>query len=337
MAWKAVGHGSFACCLLSMAHWDYFCVYDIGYGCEESVCEEVWGVVVEGVCKISTFPIMPANKKYKDTVFTSLFNDKKLLLELYNALEGTSYANPNLIEINTLSGVLFKNRRNDLSFIIDGKIVVLVEHQSSINENMPLRMLQYYAKSYDKVTTKKDIYRRRLIKIPRPEFIVFYNGKEKFPEQKTLRLSDAYIQTNSKGKKLSGLELEVRVVNINKGHNVSILRKSKALSGYSEFIAKIREFEGKGCEIEDAIKKAISYCVDKGVLRDYLRKHSALEVVNMLLETEFKIEEAVAVAKEEGMEEGILRTAKKMLKKGLDPAFVADITGFPLKQIKTLR
>jgi predicted transposase/invertase (TIGR01784 family) len=276
---------------------------------------------------------MPANKKYKDTVFTSLFNDKKLLLELYNALEGTSYSNPNLVEINTLSGVLFTNLRNDISFIIDGKIVVLAEHQSTINENMPLRMLQYYAKSYKNTATKKDIYRRRLIKIPRPEFVVFYNGKEKFQEQKILKLSDAFIQTGNKGKRHPNLELEVRVVNINKGHNASILRKSKTLSGYSDFIDKIREFESKGCEIEDAMRKAISYCIDKGILRDYLRKHSAMEVIDMLRATEFKIEDAVAVAKEEG----ILETAEKMLKKGIAPALVAEITGFPLKQIKALR
>jgi len=255
---------------------------------------------------------MPANKKYKDTVFTSLFNDKKRLLELYNAIEGTSYTNPNLVEINTLSGVLFTNRRNDISFIIDGKIVVLVEHQSSINENMPFRMLLYCARSYEMITTKKDIYRQSLIKIPRPEFIVFYNGKAKFPEQKTLKLSDAFIQTNSKGKRLSSLELEVRVVNINKGHNVSILRKSKTLSAYSDFIAKVREFESKDCKIEEAIRKAISYCIGKGILRDYLRKHSS-EVVNMLLATEFNMEDAIAVAKEEGEAKGEVKGMKKLL------------------------
>jgi hypothetical protein len=263
---------------------------------------------------------MPANKKFKDTVFTSLFNDKKLLLELYNALEGTSYSNPDLVEINTLSGVLFTKMRNDISFIIDGKIVVLAEHQSTINENMPLRMLQYYAKSYKKTATKKDIYGRRLIKIPRPEFIVFYNGRDKFPERKILKLSDAFIQTGGKGKKRPNLELEVLVVNINKGHNASILRKSKTLSGYSDFIAKIREFESKGCKLEDAMMKAISYCIGKGILQDFLRKHSASEVIDMLRAIEFNIEDAKEVwreeAREEGFEEGEARGIAKGIAKG---------------------
>jgi hypothetical protein len=185
---------------------------------------------------------------------------------------------------------------------------------------MPLRMLLYYAETYEKVTTEKDIYRERLIKIPKPEFIVFYNGKEKFPERKILKLSDAFIQTNSKGKDLSGLELKVQVININKGHNASILRKSKTLSGYSDFIAKIREFEGKGCKIGEAMKKAISYCMDNGILRDYLRKHSTSEVIKMLRATEFNMKIAKAVwleeAREEGKEETINRV-KKLLRRGL--------------------
>jgi hypothetical protein len=246
------------------------------------------------------------------------------LLELYNALEGTSYSNPNLVKINTLSGILFTKMRNDISFIIDGKIVVLVEHQSTINENMPLRMLLYYAETYEKVTTEKDIYKERLIKIPRPEFIVFYNGKDKFPERKILRLSDAFIQTADEGKALSGLELKVQVVNINKGHNASILRKSKALSGYSNFIAKIREFEGNGCKLLDAMKKAISYCMDNGILRDFLRKHSTSEVIKMLRATEFNMKIAKAVWREEAIEEGFEKGVKKershiksLLKRGL--------------------
>jgi hypothetical protein len=105
------------------------------------------------------------------------------------------------------------------------------------------------------------------------------------------------------------------------------------LLGYSDFIAKIREFESKGCEIEDAMRKAISYCIDKGILRDYLRKHSAAEVIDMLRATEFKMEDAIAVAKEEFT----LETAERMLEKGFDPALVADITRLPLKQIKALR
>jgi hypothetical protein len=191
---------------------------------------------------------MPAKRKYKDSVFTSLFKDKKRLLELYNALDGTSYKNPNIININTLEGVLFPDRQNDISFTIGDKLVVLIEHQSSINENMPLRFLIYISKVYEKIIDSDNIYKRDLIKIPRPEFIVLYNGIDKYPKEKILKLSDAFEKA---GMKAPELELSVRVLNINKGHNLKLEQKSKSLAGYSAFVAKVREFQSAG----DSLKK----------------------------------------------------------------------------------
>ena len=245
------------------------------------------------------------NKKHKDTVFVSLFSNKKRLLELYNALEGTNYNDPNLININTLSGVLFLNRQNDISFTIGDKIVVLIEHQSSINENMPLRFLMYIARVYEKITDSKDIYRKDLIKIPEPEFIVLYNGAEKFPKEKKLKLSDAFEKTGKR--KIPQLDLSIRVININKGQNVEYEQKSKSLLGYSTFVAKVREFILQGFSKEDAGKKAIDFCIKNKILLDYLKEHSS-EVVNMLF-TEFNMEDALAVAKEEGEARGM----KKLL------------------------
>ncbi|MDR0515708.1 MAG: Rpn family recombination-promoting nuclease/putative transposase, partial [Fibromonadaceae bacterium] len=187
---------------------------------------------------------MPAKRKFKDSVFTSLFSDKKRLLELYNAIEGTSYKDPNLININTLHGVLFPDRQNDISFTIGDKLVVLIEHQSSINENMPLRFLMYVSKIYEIITKPKDVYKQSLIKIPRPEFIVLYNGIEKYPKEKILKLSTAYEEGGKE--KTPALELSVRVLNINKGHNPNLERKSKSLAGYSAFVAKVRELQSQG-------------------------------------------------------------------------------------------
>jgi len=129
---------------------------------------------------------MPAKRKYKDSVFTSLFKDKKRLLELYNAIDGTSYKDPNMININTLDGVLFPNRQNDISFTIDGKLVVLIEHQSSINENMPLRFLIYISKVYEKLIDPKSIYKHNLLKIPRPEFIGSIQRHGQLPKRKDI-------------------------------------------------------------------------------------------------------------------------------------------------------
>ena len=81
------------------------------------------------------------NRKYKDSVFTLLFGEKNNLLELYNAIRNTNYGSDTDIRITTLDDVLFMERINDISFVIEGKLVVLIEHQSTVNPNMPLKML----------------------------------------------------------------------------------------------------------------------------------------------------------------------------------------------------
>jgi len=114
---------------------------------------------------------MSANKKYRDSVFTLLFSEKQKLIELYNAIEGTNYPDDVDLEITTLEDVLYMNRKNDISFTIGGKYVVLLEHQSSINLNMPLRFLIYIARVYEKLIDNKAIYKERMIKIPKITWI----------------------------------------------------------------------------------------------------------------------------------------------------------------------
>ena len=119
---------------------------------------------------------MGANTKYKDSVFSFLFSDPDQLRELYCALENVTLPPDVPITINTLRDVLFLDMINDISFEISGKLVVLIEHQSSINPNMALRLLMYIARVYEKIIGDKNIYTSRLVHIPRPEFFVLYNG-----------------------------------------------------------------------------------------------------------------------------------------------------------------
>ncbi|MDR2658613.1 MAG: Rpn family recombination-promoting nuclease/putative transposase [Spirochaetaceae bacterium] len=132
------------------------------------------------------------NRNYKDSVFTLLFSDKSRLLELYNAIEGTNYTNAEDITINTLQDALFLDRINDLSFQFRDKVIVLIEHQSTINLNMPLRLLLYIARIYEKIIDNNHIYSRKRMAIPRPKFIVLYNGKEYLPDRSVLKLSDLF-------------------------------------------------------------------------------------------------------------------------------------------------
>lgn len=134
-----------------------------------------------------------ANKQFRNSVFCSYFNDPERLLSLCNAILETDYHDVNKLNINTLEGIFFDSQKNDISCTVDDHFLVLVEHQSSVNENMPFRFLSYVAELLNKlVPDKQKIYRRALIKFPTPEFFVLYDGDSNEPLKRTMRLSDAF-------------------------------------------------------------------------------------------------------------------------------------------------
>jgi hypothetical protein len=244
------------------------------------------------------------NRDHKNSVFSSLFSSQDVLRELYSAIEGIPIPPDIPIEINTLSGILYKNKINDLSFTIDKRLIILIEHQSTINNNIPLRLLIYIAHVYEKIVDMKKVYQTKLEKIPYPEFIVLYNGKNKYPDYSELRLSAAFKGIEGiKLKDIIPLELTVQVYNINQGHNYEILRKCKILENYSIFIEKIREYQKDGLMLEEAVKNAIKYCKKNDILKKFLETHGS-EVFNMLF-TEWNWDDALEVAREEGREDGL--------------------------------
>ena len=284
---------------------------------------------------------MNINAKHKDSVFSALFSNPEALRELYSAIEGVTLPPEIPININTLSDVLYMEQLNDISFTIDNRLVVLVEHQSSINPNMPLRLLLYIARVYEKIINRKKLYSTKLEKIPVPEFIVLYNGKEPYPDRAVLKFSDAFREVadlRNAVSQHSSLELEVQVYNINHGHNVELLKKSGTLGDYSMFIGKIREYE-KTLSHEEAMKNAIKYCMDNNILNPFLEDHGT-EVFNMLL-TEWNTEEAKEVWFEEGLEAGMEKgkesVARNALAKGISPDMIREITGLDLESIQSLR
>jgi len=243
------------------------------------------------------------NREHKASMFSSLFGNPDVLRELYSAIEGIPIPPDIPIEINTLSDVLYKDKINDLSFLIDNRLVVLIEHQSTINNNIPLRLLIYIAYIYKMIVKKENLFQTKLEKIPFPEFIVLYNGKAKYPDQKEMRLSDAFKDIKDlKMIDAIPLELKVQVYNINHGHNSKILEKCKTLDNYSFFIDKIREYQKDGIKLEKAINNAIEYCIENNILKKYLKKHGS-EVFNMIF-AEWNWDTALKVAREEGREEG---------------------------------
>jgi len=256
---------------------------------------------------------------YKDTMFRSLFNNEKSLLELYNALHGTSHSERDTeIIINTLDETLVSRRKNDISFMLNGRLVVMLEHQSSVNENMPFRFLQSISRIFENcIPNKKAIYGTKLIKFPRPEFIALINAPGRFPDRKTLRLSDSFMYTP--GFEEVRLELEVMVYNINEGQNPGILAHSATLKEYAYFVARVRwhiEAEkrrlGTTSEakvIRAAIRKAVQDCKAKGYLMDYWEKMTEEDM--SIFEGEWDQDTALEVRWEEGIEEGIEKGIEK--------------------------
>ena len=165
---------------------------------------------------------MMINNKFKNSVFTMLFDNPDLLREVYCALEGVTLPADIPVSINTLENVLFMDIYNDISFEIDGKLVVLIEHQSTVNPNMAVRMLMYIVRVLEGMIDRDTLYSSKQVSIPWPEFFVLYNGIEPYHDIKILRLSDHFEKPQVLGlpeKVKPLLELEVKVININEGKN----------------------------------------------------------------------------------------------------------------------
>ena len=204
------------------------------------------------------------NRKYKDSVFVDLFySDEtaaKNLLSLYNALHGASLTDESLIKKVKIEDILYKNFNNDISCQVNNEVFIFGEHQSTVNPNIPLRYTMYAGRAYEQILDKRDRYRTRLVKIPTPEFYVFYNGKQDYPAQRELSLSDAFMARPGG----NSMELKVTVININTNKAHRLLADCRVLREYSQFVETVRAYRNE----EDAIKKAIEECIGKGILAD---------------------------------------------------------------------
>ncbi|MDR1812485.1 MAG: Rpn family recombination-promoting nuclease/putative transposase, partial [Candidatus Fibromonas sp.] len=209
------------------------------------------------------------------------------------------------------------------------KLVVLIEHQSSINGNMPIRMLIYMSEVYKILLKGKNIFRKKAISIPRPEFIVLYNGNDKYPDKQVLKLSDMFMDAGDSGS--VELELTVRVFNINKGHNKEIASRSEALDGYGYFVYLVKEY-AKKMSRDAAIGRAIEDCIRRGILKDFLEEHSS-EVRNMLLR-DLTWKEHLAVSYEDGVDDGVVIGETRGMEKGMEKVFSLLEKGMSLAAVK---
>ena len=243
------------------------------------------------------------NRTYRSTVFIMLFEEKENLLELYNAMSGKHYTDPELLEINTLENAIYMSIKNDVSFLMDGRLS-LYEHQSTYSPNLPLRFLFYISNLYSGMTRNENLYGTRAVQTPTPEFIIFYNGEEERPERETLRLSDLYTFRDKDGQ-FHGegyrLELKAELLNICGDNNKALKDACRTLREYAVFTDKMRT-HAKAMDIEAAAERTIEECIRENVLREFLEKHRA-EVIKVSI-FEYDQEKHLRQEREQAWEEG---------------------------------
>ena len=225
----------------------------------------------------------------------------------YNALTGKNYQNPDELEINTIDDAIYMHLKNDMSFILDDW-QNLFEQQSTFNPNQPLRGFFYFADLYKVKYFGKKIYSTRLLKIPTPQYIVFYNGTTSMPDRKELRLSDAFQQPTEQ----PDIEVVAHMLNINYGHNKELMERCQKLKEYAQFIDIIRHYlrENKQWSNEQAISKAIDDCIKNNILRDILQKERLRVMASIL--SEFDEVGYKEMIQDEAIEDGEIRGSIKL-------------------------
>ena len=285
----------------------------------------------------------PSKRTYKDSLFVDLFcrdrDGKRNFLSLYNALHGTDLRlSDTALKDVSISDVLFSVQNNDVSMLVENRVVVLCEHQSTINENMPLRCLLYLARIYEQQLDAKLRFRRRLQQIPAPEFHVFYNGREPLPASRELHLRDAFAAAC--GAESAPVDLCVTVHNLNKPTGTARWEQCKPLTEYNDFVKIIQSEQAQG---KGYMARAVRRALKSGVLVDYLRRKGT-EVENMFF-GEYDYATDVAVQREEAWEIGVaegehrakLETARNLLASGIAlPEQIASLVGLPVQDVLQL-
>ncbi len=255
------------------------------------------------------------NRQVKSYMFATLFNNVEAIISLVNAVLGTRFAPDTPAEIATLKNVLKSGPLNDLAIILEDTLLVMVEHQSTDNPNMAYRMLEYVTEIYKRRVPDRNRYSRRRIILPRPVFVVLYNGQKVLPARQIQRLSNSFTKALPYFTDLGCMELEVTIVNMNDPSNKSMIKTCELLHEYSIFIDKVVTYS-RTMTAEKALIKAVAYCEARGILKDFLRVHKKELIMGTMLVKDWDWEMAVEVANQEGFEDGMEAGLKKGEKRG---------------------
>lgn len=233
-------------------------------------------------------------RTHKNTLFQLAFKDDKVAaLSLYNAVNRSNHRDASKLQFALLDKGFYLRMENDAGFLLDQSLN-LYEHQSTINLNMPLRGLFYFADLYRQMIPKHSVlYQKKRIVIPAPKYLVFYNGKENMGGAvKELRLSDSFDSLE----KVQGFEWTATMININPGYNEDLLNSCETLRDYCDFVKLVRELSVTK-EQKDAITEATEIFLNQERFVRVLTTYKE----DLLMQTfwEFDEEEYVEYIKEE--------------------------------------
>ena len=275
--------------------------------------------------------------EFKDRLFKFIFGkdteqSKQWRLQLYNKLNDTNYSDPDALKLNTIENVIYITMHNDISFLVDSQMN-LYEEQSSRNPNMPLRGLLYYSQLYQIYLTEneKTLITSQLVKIPSPQFVVFYTGTENDPERWTLKLSDSFICENKTG----DFEWTATVLNLHPKYTESLKNDCKPLYDYIQYVYRIKQNQKSGMNKDEAIEEAVDWAIQKKLLGDFFSIQKA-EVIGMSL-TEFDEELCYRTWREDGRTEKAVEDAMNALSMKLSADQVVKITGLPIEKVLELQ
>ncbi|GHU29887.1 hypothetical protein FACS1894172_01950 [Spirochaetia bacterium] len=287
--------------------------------------------------------------QYKDTVFRQIFGQPKNALELYNIISGTNYSPDTPVQMKQVSDDLQTELENDIAFIIKidnvNKLVILIEHQSTINPNMPLRFLAYVCHIYRTMIADNDLdlYGKKQIQLPQPEFIIAYNGYKQWNE-KYLKLSTMFPEGIS-APSGTQLELTVKIVNIKPDSDDILIPEGSELYIYSTLVDKIEYYRRQnGITNKDAFRLAYEYCMSKGLKSEIFDRWEELYMnfdKYFSLEWQWKregyeegVEEGIEKGIEEGKLKGKLEAAGNMRKTGISLEQISTFINIPIQELE---
>ena len=264
----------------------------------------------------------------KDSVFTNLFQDKKYLIQLYQALhpEDKEVTEDKLTDV-TIENVLTDNIYNDLGFMVGNRLLILVEAQSTWTMNIIIRVLMYLMQTYHNYfeRTKQSLYKSKKVQIPMPELYVIYTGDRK-TKPSEISLSQEFFD----GKECC---LDVKVKMIYDGKEGDIINQ------YVLFTKVCNEQIALYGRTQKSILEAIRICKDRNVLREYLesREKEVVDIMMVLYDNEEIMRSYIESEVYEAIYEANIKMAKRMLlKKKYSLEEIADCAELPIQVVEEL-